>query len=105
MHFLTRSITVFAVILFMAVSCAGQSSGFFHTKGKDIIAPDGKPFLIKGTNLGNWLVPEGYMFKLGDVSSPRLINQVFTELIGPREASYFWKEFLDNYTLQMTFII
>lgn len=96
MLFLTRSITLFTISLSLALSSAGQSSGFFHTKGKEIISPDGKPFLIKGTNLGNWLVPEGYMFKLGDVSSPRLINQVFTELVGPRESSHFWKAFLDN---------
>ncbi len=96
MLFYTRSILVFAIIL-QSLTSTSQSKGFFHTKGKDIIAPDGKPFLIKGTNLGNWLVPEGYMFNLGDVSSPRLINQVFAELIGPAKAAHFWKEFLDNY--------
>ncbi len=70
---------------------------FFTTQGKNILGVDGKPFLIKGTNLGNWLVPEGYMFKFKNASSPRLINQTFAELVGPAEAKAFWKKFLDNY--------
>ncbi len=70
---------------------------FFTTRGKNIIAPNGKPFQIKGTNLGNWLVPEGYMFKFNDASSPRLINQAFTELIGSDATKNFWKKFLDVY--------
>lgn len=74
-----------------------QPKGFFHAAGKEIISPEGKPFLIKGTNLGNWLVPEGYMFKLQNATSPRLINQAFTELVGPEEMRKFWKKFEDNY--------
>ena len=54
------------------------SQKYISVKGKDIIGVDGKPFLIKGTNLGNWLVPEGYMFKFQVASSPRLINELFS---------------------------
>ncbi|MFL5772757.1 MAG: glycoside hydrolase family 5 protein [Flavisolibacter sp.] len=72
-------------------------SQFFHTSGADILSPEGKPFLIKGTNLGNWLVPEGYMFKLQSVNSPRLIDQAFTELVGPSMIKDFWTKFQDNY--------
>lgn len=85
------------VALFLSSATNAQSHQFFHTRGKEIISPEGRPFLIKGTNLGNWLVPEGYMFKLQDISSPRLINQAFTELIGPAAADTFWRKFLDNY--------
>ncbi len=70
---------------------------FFTTKGKNIIGPDGKPFLLKGTNLGNWLVPEGYMFRFDKVNSPRLINTAFSELMGPEKAKVFWQKFIDNY--------
>lgn len=59
--------------------------------------PGGKPFIMRGTNLGNWLVPEGYMFKLKDVNSPRLINQAFTELIGSSAMDSFWTVYLNNY--------
>jgi endoglucanase len=73
------------------------AQSFFTSKGKEVIGTDGKPFLMKGTNLGNWLVPEGYMFLFQDVSSPRLINQTLTELLGPDEMKTFWKKYLDVY--------
>jgi endoglucanase len=73
------------------------AQGFFRTRGKQIIDPGGKVFHIRGTNLGNWLVPEGYMFLFSDANSPRLINRTLTELVGPDAARDFWKKFLDLY--------
>lgn len=70
---------------------------FFTTRGKEIIAPDGRPFIMRGTNLGNWLVPEGYMFGFQNANSPRLINQTLHELIGPAATDSFWKTFLATY--------
>src|SRR5580704_3811974 len=75
----------------------GQSGKFISVKGKEIIGTDGRPFLIKGTNLGNWLVPEGYMFKFKSTNSPRLINETITELLGPDQAALFWKKYLSTY--------
>ena len=85
------------LLLFFIRHLNAQTNKFFITKGKEIISPEGKPFLIKGTNLGNWLVPEGYMFKFKNTSSPRLINQLFNELIGPSETKKFWKQYLASY--------
>jgi endoglucanase len=80
---------------FLSVDTAAQS--FFSTRGKEIIDTHGRPFVLKGTNLGNWLVPEGYMFKFKDANSPRLIDQVLNELTGPAFTKAFWKKFLDVY--------
>lgn len=91
-----KSIALLATIL-MVLACHAQKSKFIGVHGPEITGPDGKPFLMKGTNLGNWLVPEGYMFKFGEISSPRLINEAITELVGPAEASAFWKKYLDTY--------
>ncbi|CAN5612694.1 hypothetical protein BH10BAC2_BH10BAC2_05950 [soil metagenome] len=85
-------------LVMLAINTTAQK--FISTKGKDVIGVDGKPFLMRGTNLGNWLVPEGYMFKFNNASSPRLINQTFTELIGPDATRAFWKKFLDVYITQ-----
>jgi endoglucanase len=74
-----------------------QKNRFFDVKGKEIIAPNGKPIVLRGTNLGNWLIPEGYMFKFKDAGSPRMINQVLTELIGPDKTAIFWQNYLTNY--------
>jgi endoglucanase len=74
-----------------------QTAKFISVSGKEIIGADNKPFLIRGTNLGNWLVPEGYMFKFKSVNSPRMINEALTELIGPEEAKIFWQKYQDTY--------
>lgn len=86
---------LFAILLF-AINSTGQTK-FISTKGTDITGIDGKPFYIKGTNLGNWLVPEGYMFKFRHATAPRLIQEVINQLIGPDEAKIFWKKYLDSY--------
>lgn len=70
---------------------------FLGIKNQHVITPDGKPFLIQGINLGNWLNPEGYMFLFKDVSSFRLIDQAFREMVGPDFTDQFWKAFKDNY--------
>jgi len=81
----------------LSVGGAGQHLPFVSTRGKEIVGPDGAPILLRGINLGNWLVPEGYMFKFDSATSPRLINEVFTQLVGPEEAALFWKEYRENY--------
>ena len=53
--------------LALAAAC---SPSFVTVDGTHLLGTDGKPFLIKGTNLGNWLNPEGYMFSFGRTNSP-----------------------------------
>ncbi len=90
---------ILEVILFVALLVNGSpgQTGFVTTRGRDIIAPDGRPLLLKGINLGNWLEPEGYMFKFKQASSPRLIYEVFDELVGPEKSKEFWNTFRRNY--------
>ena len=80
--------------------CMEAQTGFIGVNGKDIVTPDGKPFMMRGTNLGNWLMPEGYMFKFSKTNSPKLINEAIAELIGPDEARLFWQKYQDNYITQ-----
>ena len=87
-------ITLFAPIF------AGAQGGFFDVKGKEVIGPDGKPFMMRGTNLGNWLMPEGYMFKFTKTNSPKMINEAITELLGPADAARFWDTYLHTYIQQ-----
>lgn len=88
---------IFSSLVVLLICQSLFSQKFISVKGKEIIGRDGKPMLIRGTNLGNWLVPEGYMFKFKQASSPRLINEVFSELFGPAETQKFWKKYLANY--------
>ena len=74
-----------------------QTPRFVTTRGKEIVGPDGRPILLKGINLGNWLLPEGYMFGFKNASSPRLIHEVIAQLVGEEEARRFWSTFRDRY--------
>ncbi len=95
---LNLSFNILFVLLLLLVSAnTFPQDGFVSVKGKEIIAPDGKPILLKGINLGNWLNPEGYMFSFENVNSFRLIDNTFKELVGADEARKFWKSFRDNY--------
>ncbi len=49
---------------------------FVHTRGRDIVDGAGRPLLLRGVGLGNWLLPEGYMWKFGEgLNSPREIER------------------------------
>ena len=76
---------------------AKGNPAFVRVQGPDLIKPDGSKLYIVGTNLGNWLNPEGYMFGFDRMTSPRLINDVFCQLVGPDKTAEFWKEYKDNY--------
>ncbi len=72
-------------------------TGFVKVKGMDLIQANGEKLLIRGTNLGNWLNPEGYMFGFKNTSSAHLIDLMFREAVGPDFTDGFWKRFKDNY--------
>ena len=88
------------IILLLHLAASTSSNGqsrFITTRGKDLVSADGKPLLLKGINLGNWLLPEGYMFKFKSANSPRLIHTVINELVGEDEGRRFWKTYHENY--------
>jgi aryl-phospho-beta-D-glucosidase BglC (GH1 family) len=88
---------VFAFYFGLAGSLAGQSR-FVHADGKFLADGEGHKLILRGTNLGNWLVTEGYMFQLKDgPQSMREIEAMVNELIGPTDAARFWHEYRDRY--------
>ncbi|GAB4120217.1 MAG: hypothetical protein Kow001_19370 [Acidobacteriota bacterium] len=76
---------------------AQSPGGFVDVKGSRIIAPDGRDLRIRAIGLGNWLLPEGYMFKFERAVSPRQIEAVTAQLLGPEDAVEFWRRFRDAY--------
>ena len=81
-----------------ACSALSGQTGFVHTKGAELVDGAGQPLMLRGTNLGNWLEPEGYMLHLGDsAQSPSEIDRLSHELIGPQNADAFWKTWRENY--------
>ena len=95
------SMVIAALVLpvFFSAMCAKQprKGGFVRVDGVDLVKPDGSKLFIKGTNFGNWLNPEGYMFGFKKTNSAWMIDQMFKQLVGPDKTAEFWKMFKDNY--------
>lgn len=90
-----KKIVLLIALLVSAASC--MANNFVKVDGPDLVKPDGSKLFIKGTNLGNWLNPEGYMFSFRKTNSPRMIQDLVCQLAGPDEAAVFWQRFKDNY--------
>ncbi len=85
------------VWMVLASSVLAQNH-FVHASGKFLADGAGHKLVLRGTNLGNWLVPEGYMFRFeGGPQSPREIEAMVNELIGPTEAAAFWHSYRELY--------
>ena len=76
-----KFINVLIFTFLISVFTSAQQPGFVSTNGKEIVDANGNSLLLKGINLGNWLVPEGYMFHFETTSSPRMIYDVFNILV------------------------
>ncbi len=72
--------------------------GFVHTHGEELVDGEGQPLLLRGINLGNWFEVEGYMFHFdGGPQSPREIEDLTKELLGPAKAEEFWQQYRASY--------
>src|SRR6201993_661942 len=86
------------LLLVLLALVLGASAQFAHTDHKQIVDGSGKPLLILATNLGNWLVPEGYMWLFeGGPQSPSEVRALVLELLGPEGSTAFWKKYRENY--------
>jgi hypothetical protein len=94
------AIVLTGVALTVAATTAGPTQsprpGYVRVQGHELVAPDGTPLRLKGIGLGNWLLPEGYMFRFKKgAQSPRQIQELISELVGPDESRAFWTAFRD----------
>jgi endoglucanase len=86
------------LIIFAVAASAPAARTFLHTRGQDIVNENGEKVLLRGFGLGNWLLPEGYMWKFGSgADRPRRIEKLVSDLIGPEKAQRFWSEYRSNY--------
>jgi endoglucanase len=91
---------ILALLLIISSASFAAPSDFVSVQGAKFVAPDGAPLLLRGINLGNWLVPEGYMFKFRKATSPRMIYTAFEQMLGPEESQKFWTAFRERYITQ-----
>ncbi len=99
MAYRKRSLAALRVLLIIALpTLAVAQHGFVRTEGPHLVDAQGHPVMLRGTNLGNWLVREGYMFHFeGGPQSAREIETLTNELLGPETAEKFWKAYLERY--------
>ncbi|MFY9940391.1 MAG: cellulase family glycosylhydrolase, partial [Silvibacterium sp.] len=84
--------------LALAISAHAAANGFVHTNGSQLVDGQGHALNLRGTSLGNWIVPEGYMFRLEQgPQSGREIEALVNELLGPTAATQFWHDYRDRY--------
>jgi hypothetical protein len=75
-----------------------EAAGFLHAQEQDIVDETGQKITLRGVGLGNWMLPEGYMWRFGSNGDrPRRIEKIVSDLIGPEKASHFWSEYRRNY--------
>lgn len=76
---------------------AADKGKFVRVEGENLLQPDGRRLFMVGTNLGNWLNPEGYMFGFSKTNCEWMINLMVCQAAGPDFAKEFWQAFRDNY--------
>ncbi|MDA3873729.1 MAG: cellulase family glycosylhydrolase [Kiritimatiellae bacterium] len=76
-------------------------NGFLKASGTRIVNEAGEEILLRGVNLGNWFLPEAYMWKFPkELGSARKMEAVFEEVLGEEKAEAFWETFYDRYTAE-----
>ena len=83
------------------LSCATpepREQHYLRTDGHNIVDAEGNRVFLRAVGLGNWLLPEGYMWKFGrDGDRPRKIEALIQQLIGEENANAFWESFRRYY--------
>lgn len=75
-----------------------EQLSFLRREGREIVSADGEPVRLRGVGLGNWLLPEGYMWLLDPrTASPRQIEALVRDLIGADAAEDFWCRYRGTY--------
>jgi hypothetical protein len=93
-NFLGRVAVYLALLIVTGFLRSAPAAGFLHTQGEDIVDEHGQKIMLRGVGLGNWMLPEGYMWRFGgEGDRPRKIEKIVSDLIGPENAAKFWREY------------
>ncbi len=93
-----KKILFLIVIVFLASCSAPDPEAYVRTEGQKIVDGHGEEIFLQTVGLGNWLLPEGYMWKFGrDGDRPRKIEKLIADMIGEKKADEFWRQFRQNY--------
>ena len=77
---------------------SARFAGFVRAQDGRLVAANGERTQFRGVGLGNWLLPEGYMWKFpSEAQSPREIEAQIVRLAGADYAQRFWQVFRERY--------
>ena len=99
-HMRYKYLGVAAAILLLSVpSSMAQSSGsgYFQTRGTEILDLAGQSIILRGVGLGGWLMPEGYMLHFPGYGSPTSIRRDIEVLIGAEDTETFFDRYRQYY--------
>jgi hypothetical protein len=77
----------------------GKVKGFLHAGDGVFLNGENEPILLRGVGLGNWLLPEGYMWRFpgNRADRPHRIKRLIMELCGEPYAREFFERFAEGY--------
>src|SRR4051812_44312189 len=90
---------LFACLLVLAAAADVRADGPLRRQGRALIDDNG-PVLLKGFNLGNWLVQEGYLMNIDTAGfkSPSELRAKIADLVGGQaHADEFFTAWRDNF--------
>ncbi|HKJ85674.1 MAG TPA: glycoside hydrolase family 5 protein, partial [Spirochaetia bacterium] len=76
-------------------------AGYLRAQGQHLENEDGQRVLLRGVGLGNWFLPEGYMWRFpAEADRPRRMERVITDLVGEPLARSFWTAYRDRFVVE-----
>ena len=93
-----KAFVTLAALCALSASASAAQLSFLHVQGRDMVNEAGQKVHLRGTGLGHWLLPEAYMWKLGNgADRPRKAEALIEKLIGKPKKEAFFKLYTDRY--------
>lgn len=90
--------TILLASLLAVLAGAPASAGFVRASGTEIVDGSGAPLLLRGVNLGGWLLWEAYLIRFqGDGWTESRMKRRVVELVGEEDAHRFFRAYRENY--------
>jgi len=78
---------------------------FIHAEGTRIVDGKGEPIILKGCNLGNWLLLEMWMMDIHDIHDQHEYEEILAERFGPAKKDELMDLYRSNWITERDFEI
>ena len=89
--------TILLAVALLTVSPASARNRMWHAEGQRVVDGEGRAVAIRGANVGNWLMWEGYMFGGALAGSESVMMERLAQTIGAGAARRFRRAVQDAY--------